>query len=370
MNLNYIELIFWNNFLIPKLIIILISTILICVLFKILTKDIHPHGFEFNDLKSDNQLVTWICVTLYIFIFILAIAVLRLYRKDLSLDLKPIYTFFKFAWTNHDYLFIIIILVSCILYMLLFVIILKYIKSFLEIHLLKLHIVLWYDKKDYIAWTVPPYDRISVTSRYKEIVYWFKLISFDKLETKISCFFIKIGLYFKQRLYIFILIDKFLDLFENFVRNSLNIKYNIFLIPMLVLYDCYFNNFVLTTLFQFLPYYFVYTIWYKLSIFYIEANFHMDNIIHELYYDSPKVMYLGLDNDDKIRLDLYIRFGLKIPAKPNSKDSVYHATYHIETGSHAFRIEHYCRYELVDEVEQIYYNKHTNDRLRKQPYDK
>lgn len=361
MKLIYLEIIFWNNFLIPKVLIILVSLILCRLLFKGLTKDMHPHGFEFNDLKSTNRLITWICVTLYISIFIVAIAILRFYRKELSLDLKPIYMFFKFLWINHDYLFIVVILVLCILYMLLFVILLKYIKSFLEIHLLKLHIILWYDKNGYFAWTVPPNDRVSVTSRYKEIVYWFKLISFDKLKGKISQFFIKIGLYFEQRSYI--LIGKFLDLCESFLRNSLNIKYNILLIPILVLYDCYYNHFVLTTLFQFLPYYFLYTIWYKLSIFYIEANFQIDDIIHELYYDSPKVMYLRLDNDDKIRLDLYVRFGLKIPARPNSKGSLYHANYHVETGSHAFRIQHYCRYELVDEAKQIYYNKQTDDRI-------
>jgi hypothetical protein len=238
--------------------------------------------------------------------------------------------------------------------------ILKYTKSFLEIHLLRLHIILWYHKEGYFAWTVPANDRISVTSRYKEIVYWFKLISFDKLETKINKFFIKIGLYFEQRSYI--LTGKLLDICESLLCKCLNIKYNIFIIPILVLYDCYFNNFVLTTLFQFLPYYFVYTTWYKLSSFYLEANFQMDDILHELYYDSPRIMYLKLDNDDKIRLDLYVRFGLQIPARPKSKDSLYHATYHIETGSHAFRIQHYCRYELVNEIKQIYYNKQTNDR--------
>jgi len=362
MTISIIKLIFWNDFLIPKLLIILISIILCRLLFNTLAKEIRPHGFAFMDLKITNRLATWICVILYINIFILAIGILRFYRKGLSLDLKPIYVFIKFLWLNNDYLLIIIILLSSILYMLLFIIILKYAKSFLEIHLLRLHILLWYGKKDYFAWTVPPYDRISVTGKYREIIYWFKTISVDKLERKINSFFIKIGLYFEKRSYI--LLGKFLDTCESFIHNSLNIKYNIILIPMLIMYDCYYNNFILTSLFQVLPYYFVYTVWYKLSIFYGEANFQMDDILYELYYSSPRIMYFRLDDEDKIRLDLYVRFGLQIPARPHSKDSFYHASYHIETGSHAFRIQHYCRYELVNETEQIYYNEHTNDRFK------
>jgi len=94
-------------------------------------------------------------------------------------------------------------------------------------------------------------------------------------------------------------------------------------------------------------------------MFYYEANFQMDEVIYELYYGEPRIRYFRLD--DKIRLDLYVRNGLRIP------EGLYNEHYYIETGSHAFRIEHYCKYELIDEVEQIYYNKRTSDRVKVKP---
>ena len=353
-NINYLEIIFWNNFLIPKVLIILISLILCRLLFKVFTKEIRPNGFEFMELKVNNRLITWICVILYISVFIFAIAILRFYRKGLVIDLKSIYMFFKFLWINNDYLFIIIILLLSILYLLTFVILLKYIKSLLEIHLLRLHIILWYGRKGYYAWSIPPYDRILITGIYREIVYWFTFISKDKLESKLHDVFRNIILYLDSKS--FTLIHDFIRLFRTLMINSLNIKYNIILIPILVLYDCYYNQFIITTLFQFLPYYFVYTIWYKLSLFYYEANFQMDWVLYELYYGEPQIQYFRLD-DDKIRLDLYVRNGLRIPP------GLYNEYYYIETGSHAFRIQHYCKYELIDEVNEIYYNTNTNDKI-------
>ena len=58
-----------------------------------------------------------------------------------------------------------------------------------------------------------------------------------------------------------------------------------------------------------------------------------------------------------MRLGLYARFGLQIP--PNVPKG--NEFYHIETGSHAMRIRHYCRYELIDKEKHLYYNSHTMD---------
>jgi hypothetical protein len=355
-NPNIFYIIYWNDFQLIKLLIVLLLVISSRFLFKLLTKDLLPNGYEMLDFKIKNKIYNWICVFIYIGIFIMGIIILRIYRKDFLLDLKPLYKYFKFLYINHEYLLISIIFLSFICYLLLLVTVLKYSKAFLELRLLRQHIVLRYPKEGYFAWTMPPYHRDVKSCLYREIIYWFQKVHHPTLKGKIIDMLLPIGVYLEKRSYTKLV--KIKIKITSFIINCFNIKYNIILLPILVLYDCYYNDFVITILFKFLPYYFLYTLWYKLSLFWYSKNVYVtDEILYELYYCKPNIEYFNLDEDDLMRLGLYTRFGLEIPEDLKGVPEYYSEG----TGWHALRIMHYSRYELVDKTKRLYYNKHTSD---------
>ena len=234
MSPNYILLLYWNDFLLPKVTISLLLIIICKISFKLLTKDLLPNGYEFYDFKIKNRFYNWVCVIIYISIFIIGISLLRIYRNSLTLDLKPIYIFFKLLLLNHEYLLICIVCLIIICYLMILTTILKYIRNFLTLSLLRQHIVLRYKKDGYFAWTVPPYDRILIYSRYREFIYWFNKIDFNTLDSKIRHTFLPIGLYLERRSYI--KLGKVFDTTESFLLSSFNIKFNILILPLLILY--------------------------------------------------------------------------------------------------------------------------------------
>jgi hypothetical protein len=355
-NPNIFYIIYWNDFQLTKLLIVFFLVLCLRFLFKLLTKDLLPNGYEMVDFKIKNKVYNWICVLFYFSVFIIGIITLRIYRKDFLLDLKPLFIYLKFLYINHEYLLIFIIFLSFICYLLLLITVLKYSKAFLELRLLRQHIVLRYPKEGYFAWTIPPHDRFLETSLYREIIYWFQKIDYPTLKGKILRMFRPIGLYLEQRSYTKLV--KIKRKITSFIINCFNIKYNILLLPILVLYDCYYNDFVITILFKFLPYYFLYTLWYKLSLFWYDKTFYiMDQILYDLYYCKPNIEYFNLDEDDRMRIGLYTRFGLEIPEDLKGVPEYYSEG----TGGHAIRIKHYCKYVLIDETKRLYYNEHTSD---------
>lgn len=185
-----------------------------------------------------------------------------------------------------------------------------------------------------------------VKNQYYEIIFWFQKISFNALTRFISDKIYKLNTLLER--YFF---DCYIGLsfIKRLVIESLKIKNNIFILPTLVLYDILFSDYIITTIFKFLPYYFIYTLWYNLSEFY-KPVFHdatLDEIICDIYYNKPKIMYFNLDEKDAKVIAHYIANGLKF-----SREFV-----DMGAGDQVFRIYVYHRYVLIKK--NMYYNKTT-----------
>lgn len=133
-------------------------------------------------------------------------------------------------------------------------------------------------------------------------------------------------------------------------------KYNVILPIGIFFYELIFCNLTIAYLFYFLPFYFLYTLWYKLSRFwYIDRIPNLDVILYELYYDFPIIMYLNLDQEEFNIIFRYILGGLNKMPNPD-----------VDENSTAYRIAHYKRYILYDD--KIYINEHIKDSISKNQY--
>ena len=241
--------------------------------------------------------------------------------------------------------------------MLSFIIIMRFIKLFLELRLLRQHLIFSYPRKDYFAWTINQYDRSLYKSLYSEILYWhYNYFGYHTIIFLISLIQIKILKYCKK-IYMFSgkihIVGNYLDYIQRIILIVLKPQYNVLIIIILFINECYYHDFVIEKIFKILPFYFLYTLWYKFSVFQYTA-FPMrllGEIVYEMYYCENSIIYSNLDEKDLTLIYLYIRSGLCGDYLIDKHDAL----------GHSFRIQHYCRYVKVEGHNNIFYCEGTKD---------
>lgn len=120
-----------------------------------------------------------------------------------------------------------------------------------------------------------------------------------------------------------------------------------------MVYDIICNNFVLVKIFYFLPFYFIYLLWYQSIGFYSENNASSSGILCQIlyncYYRKKEVKYLFLTPEYHRVVSYFIRLGLILNDEISQCDVLMTAQ----------MIQYNCEYELEDKKTHIYTNKHT-----------
>lgn len=269
------------------IIILLILNIIKCiVLYKIGTNH-----------KIYNFYLNWFWISIYFFFYIGLFIYLRINAWGKSIDLKILLTKFLFV-IDISYLLSILMLLTWIL----FIIVIYKSKVLLTIEIIKRHLYSRYSmayafaKKYGVNQGYCWYERILCKITYS--------YSFDN---------------FIQKIFDNNIIHRFLL----FARGN-NIEHKshaileiiiiitpfIFLI-ILCFYDCYFNSFILTKIFYYLPFYLIYTLWYNLTTFLRYNSKTIDIIIYERYYEEDNIVYAGTTEEEDEYIFKYIRRGFK-----------------------------------------------------------
>lgn len=354
-----------NNNILQKILIILsfsefllIKVLLISLLlffnFQLLKKVFKvqlPNGYEpFEIFKVNNRLINWLWCIFYIILFICIILFLRFYRMHNTLDLKPMFEFIKFFIIQKEFCLLLIFFLIILLVGFIIIYILKHLKTFLEIKLLSQHIILLYPLENYVAYTKPERERsLGHESPYREFLYW--------VEENIG--------YSCARRCIYSVYSFIMKLFKikpllarnvsNFITAILDIKYNMVIIPILVIYDIILNNLIISKIFVLLPFYLLYTLWYKFTKFQSTAYplKELAEIVYEIYY-CKDVTYCGLDEKDLTLIYLYVRFGLCGDYLYDEKDAL----------GHTYRIRWYCRFVPYPNYPGFWHNPKTKEVLK------
>lgn len=125
------------------------------------------------------------------------------------------------------------------------------------------------------------------------------------------------------------------------------------MIPIIIIYDLYFNDYTISIVFNFLLFYFIYLLWFNFQYFWVKENaYHFRSlikIIYDLYYNKKTIKYLNIDKNIWENLCLFISLNLK------GED----IQYDTDMNSLAFRIIMYHRYNLINPENNLYYNENT-----------
>jgi hypothetical protein len=121
-----------------------------------------------------------------------------------------------------------------------------------------------------------------------------------------------------------------------------------------MIYDLYYNDFVIIVLFKFLPFYFIYMLWVNFFNFlYTKGALDLNTlsvIVYDLYYNKQTVKYFNISDEEKKMLHIYVQSGL------TGTDEIFGT----DISSYGFRLLFYCRYVLLEPNTLIYVNKQIN----------
>ncbi len=336
------------NFIIPKVILLLISVILLKLSFLRLVKDHYPQGYEpLNIFKIDSFFINYFLVFIYIIIFLIILFILRLSRIGFQLDLKPFYNFILFYINQKEYLIINIIIIIILLLIIIIIILIQEFRMYLEIHLIKQHIYLSYANRNKFLnkYVYFYYERFGTYNMYRLFLYFFKKVDYFALKFFISYNLGKIRRFFKNKPIFKKLLDKLEDIF--FILISL--KVIMLLILLSIIYDIIYNNGIISILYNILPIFFIYTLWYRFSHFLSNNLDILNEILFDIYYNQPNIKYIGFEYQDNLIISLYIRSGLLLP-----KD------FYFQYSNRIFPMLFYNKYTLIDKENNIYYNENSN----------
>lgn len=344
MNLHtLIFIITLNNNIIPKSLGIILLFLLLKPLFNFMVKNLRPNGYQpFYIFKIYNLGLTTIFCLLYFFLFIIGIFYLRLQRSNYFLDLKPIFSFFKVLYLMGDYLLIILTILFCFCVIFGSIGLFVRIKDFLELELLKMHLYLF---------PLYHFDSTNQSIYYKFIADFpgpFTITIYLLRPLELFC------LLFPNNKYLKIIYETFRHIISNLIHHLLKIHYGILLLFVIMIYDLYYNDFVIIVLFKFLPFYFIYMLWVNFFNFlYTKGALDLNTlsvIVYDLYYNKQTVKYFNISDEEKKMLHIYVQSGL------TGTDEIFGT----DISSYGFRLLFYCRYVLLEPNTLIYVNKQIN----------
>lgn len=272
--------------------------------------------------KIYNKIISIIIVFSYISIFIILLFIYRLKNMDRFLDLKEIYPYFLNYLTIEIPLIFKVYNICCLL-SIIFIMLL----SLINIHKYScLEIYKWYIFINYNHFL----RNNKSTKKFYEL---FSKISVDNLISYLINFFAyNITIFFEEmekkhdvicddEFALHKKIDEFtLKIYKITNHRFLNIKkvysMDVFIfigIPIfLIVYDCIFNDFLLTHLFYYLPFCTAIILLQKITktIGLSDQNIH--NLLWEIYYQKETCIYC-YTSDQKLLLEYFISNGLKLP---------------------------------------------------------
>lgn len=311
--------------------------LLIILLTKVKTITKPKKYMLFTSFKITNKKITIISAMIYYIIFVGLIFYLRINKSDFSLDLHPIFQLIRFLLK--DTLIACYSITIIILILLISLFILKKLKLYFEDELLKMHLVLMVSK--------------TIDQRTLYFNVMFKMMHLCSINAIIRMILqpLTFAVYLLKNTKYFHFGSKILALSFRFLQKIFDMKYNILILPSLIFYDMYFNDFVISLIFKFLPFYFIYTLYYNWNNFFFEEN-AIDNrntaiILYDLYYNTHKIKYFYLEKEDWDFLKLYIHLKLRGTDQQFNTD--------ISTLTQ--RVIYYGRYTLHDENLQLYVNE-------------
>lgn len=320
-----------SHFISLKIVLSIIAILLLKPSYKLMMNQLKPKiSNSFNIFKITNFFLNELYVCLYIIIFIF-----RTYRVRASLDLKPIIQFISEIFLCREYTLLLLLISWLCVISFIFIGIIKGLKDKLDLELLKRHLVLYaLANKERIRTYAKVINIFSIITNVGPMLYpefdYNKSIGFYRLLLRL---FVR---YFSKLVVIELIIkpfDFFYELFYEFnyiqiakvfFKIYLDIKklLHFLLSPIffsllnssIIVYDLYYNNLVLTKIFNFLPIYFIYLLWNKINKAIIEKNvilsISLHEIVHDLYYQQNDVKYLFLTSQHINIVKLFVREGL------------------------------------------------------------
>lgn len=247
-----------------------------------------------NDYYIQHKFYTKVCVVVYISFFIIFILVLRYYTWGVSRDIHVIINKLILYWnTNH--------LVSLIFFcsLVLLILILYRLKAYLTKQLIK----------QYLYTCYKPYG-IYLDSNIKR--WWhrpWRLYEFyspryliiDPITLRLNQFYLKLQdrSYLKSPLYYILEYNEIL-----FTILPISI------IPCLFFYDYYMYNGIITMIFYYLPFYFIYVLWRNSHSFLIGTYSGLNRIIYERYYLDDVIVYINTTPKEEAIFTKYLNSGL------------------------------------------------------------
>jgi len=250
----------------------LIFTMCMIIIYLLLKKKVH------NNYKINNFFSTYAFISIYISIFIIGIILLRYYRWGVAVNLLDFYEKIIYMYYAYNFLTILNVLLLLLVFLLTFFIY-SYNKSY---HKTFKYVV---ERQRRLPMLSDFHNYVIIINKLSAWESWnYDLIINIKLPFLL--FYKPYKLLFKK--------------YPNKQTVSINILIKIFtLLPyilfiLLFIIDCYFNNYTLTKIFYYLPFFFFYQIWRNISTFLQNTSRILNTIIYRLYYEPENFYYVNL----------------------------------------------------------------------------
>jgi hypothetical protein len=284
-NVNYI----FVNYPV-QLVIFLISIIVSLLAYKIYRYKVSI------DYKIYKPILNYLAITLYISYYIIALLIIRFYMWNKSIDLNVFINKIKELHSVNGILILLFIFsiwtffIACLITL----------RKTLIKEIIKYHIYI--------------YSHYDYTSIYRKLIRNHYFRSLKTCEQKLLIYSWKF-----TKFLINLFNYKYKDVLINKLGKS-NSKLESFfvlrIIPILLLiilflYDCYFNNWIITKMFYYLPFYLLYNLWYQTNSFLDGNHIIFDRVIYERYYKTKDILYVNTTDEEEEFLETYIKKGFK-----------------------------------------------------------
>lgn len=225
--------------------------------------------------KIHNFFINFLLILLYLGYYIIFLLVLRILFWGKTIDIKPYIEKILFFWQFSHLLFLLFLLIIALLYLILFKTRLLLMKE-----IRKRHLYQFYNLK--ISYYKLLVIKFSSKMSYQNYLFHLSKIINKKPE----------NLRFNRLFHLIIRYTPLVILFS------------------ILIYDFLVNNFLISKVFYFLPFYIIYMIWYNTTEFLYYTNHELNEIIHERYYLEEKMLYINTTPQEDKLFEIYLASNL------------------------------------------------------------
>lgn len=249
-----------------------------------------------NDYKIYNHFYVKCCNILYFIFFILVILLLRAITWGVPRDVKDIARTISHYWYLNQFLFIIVV---CLI--ILYLILIHKIRNYFIKQLIKQFLYL--TRKEGVHHWGSRYKNFTFIQRFLYELWWSYFIFYERLDP-ISRFIIK-NYENEKTSNIMKKVSLFLYKIINYSKRLIPPL----IIPCLFFYDYYTYDGVITNVFYYLPFYYIFINWRNCSFFIYHTDIYFDQVIASKYYpEEVDAIYVDLsDAETEIIFSFYIK---------------------------------------------------------------